>query len=185
MPGLWTRIRVARAGGGAAPRPPTVVVTGIEGRRCSGCGDLKYGIPHMEELFRVVAGLLVHKPQRLSGPEARFLRKWLGWSGQDTADRLGFTPEHVSRWENDEVSISETADKLFRSRVRAREPIDDYTAWDAGLSTLANCDPTPLALTLVAKGPTWATAARPGIPGRIRPVPARAQAGARGRSAAR
>ena len=80
---------------------PTVLVTGIEGQKCAGCGDLKYGLPNMEELFRVVARLLVQKRERLSGAETRFLRKWLGWSGQDTADRLGFTPETVSRWEND------------------------------------------------------------------------------------
>jgi len=138
---------------------PTVQVTGIEGKRCSGCGDLKYGVPNMEELFRVVAGLLVQKPERLSGAEARFLRKWLGWSGQDTADRLGFTPEHVSRWENDKVPMSETADKLLRSLVLAREPIDDYAAWDARLGSLAKADPEPLVLMMVTEGRTWACAA--------------------------
>lgn len=138
---------------------PTVLVTGIEGQRCSACGDLKYGVPNMEELFRVVAGLLVQKPERLSGAEARFLRKWLGWSGQDTADRLGFTPEHVSRWENGRVPISETADKLLRSLVVAREPIDDYAAWDARLANIAKSEPEPLALRMVADGRTWARAA--------------------------
>lgn len=138
---------------------PTVQVTGIEGQRCQSCGSLKYRVPHMEELFRAVAILLVHKPERLSGAEARFLRKWLGWSGQDTAERLGFTPEHVSRWENDKVPISETADKLLRSLARTREPIDDYDAWDAELSTLAKTDPTPLPLTMVKDGSTWSRAA--------------------------
>lgn len=138
---------------------PTVQVSGIEGQRCQSCGDLKFRVPNMEELFRVVAVLLVHKPERLSGPEARFLRKWLGWSGQDTAERLGFTPETVSRWENDKVPISETADKLLRSLVRVREPIDDYAAWDAELSTLAKADAEPLPLTMVKDGSTWARAA--------------------------
>jgi DNA-binding transcriptional regulator YiaG len=138
---------------------PTVQVSGIEGQRCASCGDLQYGVPNMEELFRVVAGLLVHKPQRLSGAEARFLRKWLGWSGQDTADRLGFTPEHVSRWENDKTPISETADKLLRSLVLVREPIDDYAAWDAQLGTLAKAAAEPLALRMVSDGRTWAAAA--------------------------
>lgn len=138
---------------------PTVQITGIEGQRCVGCGDLKYGLPQMEELFRVVAGLLVQKSERLSGPEARFLRKWLGWSGQETAERLGFTPEHVSRWENEKVPISETADKLLRSLVIAREPIDDYAAWDARLGSLAKIDAEPLALRMVPDGRTWARAA--------------------------
>lgn len=138
---------------------PTVQIMGIEGQRCSGCGDLKYGVPNMEELFRVVAGLLVHKNERLSGAEARFLRKWLGWSGQDTADRLGFTPEHVSRWENDKVPISETADKLLRSLVLAREPIDDYAAWDDRLSSIAKSAPEPLPLRMVKEGESWARAA--------------------------
>ena len=138
---------------------PTVQLAGIDGQRCQSCGDLKYRVPDMEELFRVVAGLLVHKSERLSGAEARFLRKWLGWSGQDTAERLGFTPEHVSRWENDRVPISETADKLLRSLVRVREPIDDYATWDVELSTLAKGDPDPLPLTMVKDRATWARAA--------------------------
>jgi DNA-binding transcriptional regulator YiaG len=138
---------------------PTVQVSGIEGQRCLACSDLKYGLPQMEELFRVVAGLLVQKSERLSGSEARFLRKWLGWSGQDTADRLGFTPEHVSRWENEKVPISETTDKLLRSLVMAREPIDDYAAWDARLSSMAKADAEPLTLRMVPDGRSWARAA--------------------------
>lgn len=139
---------------------PTVQVSGIEGQVCSGCGDLKYGVPNLEGLLRVVVGVLIQKPARLSGPEARFLRKWLGWSGQDAADRLGFTPETVSRWENDRVPISETADKLLRSLVMAREPIDDYAAWDARLGSLAKLDPEPLPLRMVLEeGKTWARAA--------------------------
>lgn len=134
--------RCRRCGGAYGPSEPvtvplralpTVQVTGIEGQKCSGCGDLKYGVPNIEDLFRVIAGLLVQKPERLSGSEAQFLRKWLGWSGQDTADRTGFTPEHVSRWENDKAPISETADKLLRGLVLAREPIDDYALWEINL----------------------------------------------------
>ncbi|MCB9765376.1 MAG: helix-turn-helix domain-containing protein [Alphaproteobacteria bacterium] len=87
------------------------------------------------------------------------MRKWLGWSGQDTAERLGFTPEHVSRWENDKVAISETADKLLRSLARVREPIDDHAAWDEELGRLAKADPEPLPLTMVRDGLTWAQAA--------------------------
>lgn len=138
---------------------PTVQVCGIEGQRCSSCGDLSYQLPNMEELLRVVALLLVHKTERLSGAEARFLRKWLGWSGQDTAEKLGFTPEHVSRWENDKVPISETADKLLRSLVLVRSPIDDYAAWDAELGLVSKGDPDPLSLMMVKDGVSWARAA--------------------------
>lgn len=138
---------------------PGVMVTGVEGRRCQGCGDLRYRIPNMEGLFRTVALLLVHKPERLSGAEARFLRKWLGWSGHDTANKLGFTPEHVSRWENDKVPISETADKLLRSLVLVREPVDDYAMWDAQLSEVAKGPAAPLTATMVAQGEGWGRAA--------------------------
>ena len=138
---------------------PSVQVSGIEGRRCQGCGAVKYAIPKMEELFRVVATLLVHKRERLTGAEARFLRKWLGWSGQDTADRLGFTPEHVSRWENGKVPISETADKLLRSLVLVREPIASNGAWDEELATVAKVDSDPMPLHVVSDGDSWAKAA--------------------------
>lgn len=138
---------------------PTIQVSGIDGARCTGCGDLRYAIPRMEDLLRTVVGLLVRKPERLSGREARFLRKWLGWSGQDTADRLGFTPEHVSRWENDKVPISETADKLLRTLVLVRQPIDDYAEWDARLAVTGKADAEPLPVHMVTDGHTWSPAA--------------------------
>jgi transcriptional regulator with XRE-family HTH domain len=107
----------------------------------------------------VIALLLVHKPERLAGADARFQRKWLGWSGQDTAERLSFTPKTASRWENDKVPISETADKLLQNLVRIREPIEDYATWDSELSTLAKSAPTPFPLMIVKDGPTWSRAA--------------------------
>ena len=109
---------------------PSVMVTGVEGQRCTSCDNVRYQVQDLDGLFRMVAFMLVHKPERLSGPEARFLRKWLGWSGQDTAERLGFSPEHVSRWENGKVRMSDTADRLLRVLATRLEPIDDYAALD-------------------------------------------------------
>ena len=50
---------------------PTVLVSGITGQTCSGCGDLKYGVPNMEDLFRVIAGFFF-------GDGSAFASRWDG-----------------------------------------------------------------------------------------------------------
>ena len=133
---------------------PNITLTNVQGHTCTGCADVKYGIPQMDVLLQKIAQYLVEKRERLTGKEARFLRKWLGWSGQDTAKRLGFTAETVSRWENEKIQISEVADKFLRSLVIMREPIHSYSEWDEKMEDLAKISPAPLTLQ-IKHGNNW------------------------------
>lgn len=57
-----------------------------------------------------MAYAIIVKKERLSAKVARFLRKYLGWSGKDFAEHMGATPETVSRWENDKEFMGPEAD---------------------------------------------------------------------------
>ena len=104
-----------------------VILDGVVVHRCRGCGDHEVALPRVEELHRVIARHVIRKPTRLSPAEIRFLRKWLGESGEDLAELMGVTPEQVSRWENGKRDIGAPADRLLRLLVATAKPRDDYS----------------------------------------------------------
>ncbi len=105
-----------------------VTLMGIEVRRCPRCGNYEVAIPHIEELHRLIARVLIEKTTRFTGEEVRFLRKSLGWSGSDFAKRMGVTDETVSRWENDAAPIGPQADRLLRLMVAQGRLTTTYPA---------------------------------------------------------
>lgn len=107
---------------------PNVVLVDVEVRRCPECGEEMLAIPRIEELHRVLAMEIISRPGRLSPPEIRFLRKWLGWSGQDFAKHFGVTPKTVSHWErvDDPDPMSSTAERLLRLAVAHGRPAEEY-----------------------------------------------------------
>ena len=72
---------------------PGVTLVGVEVSRCAHCGEHEVAIPHIADLHRVLAHAVVRKSSRLTPAEIRFLRRSLGWSGQDFADR-----RRAARW---------------------------------------------------------------------------------------
>jgi DNA-binding transcriptional regulator YiaG len=66
--------------------------------RHGGCGNYEISIPHLEELHRLLAKVLIEKSTRFTGDEVRFLRRSLGWSGSDVAKYMGVAEDTVSRW---------------------------------------------------------------------------------------
>lgn len=105
---------------------PYVTLVGVEIRRCKACGEHEVVIPKIEQLHRAIAVAVVGKRPRLTAPEVRFLRKYLGWSGADFAKHMGVTAESVSRWENEREQMSPVADRLLRLMVMTRAPVSDY-----------------------------------------------------------
>jgi len=92
--------------------------------RCANCGEHEIVIEDLEGLNRFVALVLVKKPARLSGPEVRFLRKSMGWSQSDFANKMGVDKSTVSRWEQpDGEAIGNASDRLLRLMV-VHEPAD-------------------------------------------------------------
>jgi putative transcriptional regulator len=105
---------------------PTVTLKEIEVRECPHCGEVEYVVPRVEELDRVLAEYLLRSDRAYSGAEIRFLRKFMGWSGEDFAGYIGVSPEAVSRWENNRTRMGMVAQRLLRLLVLTREPVDDY-----------------------------------------------------------
>lgn len=108
--------------------------------RCPKCGGYEVRIPNMEGLHRAIARSVVAKAARLSGPEVRFLRKMLGWSGADFAAHMGVSAETVSRWETGRTPIGAQADRLLRLMVMSRDPVEDYRKLDL-LKSVAKAKP--------------------------------------------
>lgn len=50
----------------------------------------------------------------MTGSQIRRIRKRLGWTQEQLAEKMGVTANTVARWERDEMSISEPAAKLIR-----------------------------------------------------------------------
>lgn len=105
---------------------PGTLLTGIEVRQCSCCGDEAISIPRMEELYGTLVRAVAHKPGRLDGHEVRFLRCHVGWSGADLARYFGTDPATVARWESGAQRMDPHLEMLLRLVATRMEPISDY-----------------------------------------------------------
>ncbi len=88
---------------------------------CKACGNRDPIIPRVNDLMRTVAAAIVAKPYRMTGAEARFLRKHLEMTGEVFARLLHVDKTTVSKWENDEDPVGEQSDLLVRSLVLLRD----------------------------------------------------------------
>lgn len=134
-----------------------VRLVGVTLARCPGCGNDDVEIPRIEELHRLIARTIIHKPHGLSGGEARFLRKWLGHSSRDFAEIMGVQPETVSRWESGAKPMGATADRLLRVLVANDEPREEYPAEE--LRKVDRSTTEPLAHSLRMGDEGWRPAA--------------------------
>ncbi len=105
---------------------PNVVLLGLEFRTCPNCGEEERVLPRLAQLHRLIAERVAEKEARLTGAEIRFLRKHLGWSGEDFAGVLDVRPETVSRWENEKETMSATAERLLRLMALREKPVESY-----------------------------------------------------------
>ena len=105
---------------------PSVILVGVKLRTCTECGATSVGIPKLAKLHRALATNMAKSEHRLAPGEIRFLRKHLGWSGQDAARKLGVTPETVSRRENGAKPMGAPTERLLRLTVLTVDPVDEY-----------------------------------------------------------
>lgn len=95
--------------------PGVVIVNAVEETRCEKCGQLAAtGFSDLEGLLAAVAVARVMAPHKLSAADVRFLRKVLGWSSKELAEKLEVRNETVSRWENNKEPVGPTSEKLLR-----------------------------------------------------------------------
>lgn len=105
---------------------PNVRLIGLPVQKCTACGTLRIRVPAIEALHRALAVVVLKKRSRLTGAEARFLRKYIGLSGVDFARRIGAEPETVSRWENDKQPMGPQTDRLLRLLVVNMGQVQEY-----------------------------------------------------------
>jgi len=91
-----------------------VILQGIELVHCDKCGNEDPIIPHVNALMRALAQAVVCKPYRLHGQEVRFLRTYLGMTGEQFARLLHVDKTTLSKWENEHDLVGEQSDRLIR-----------------------------------------------------------------------
>jgi putative zinc finger/helix-turn-helix YgiT family protein len=127
---------------------PHIELHGVEVTRCGACGAESIAIPRIAQLHRVLAHSFVSQHRMLAPVEIRFLRKHVGLSGADFAQRMGVARETVSRWENGTQPMGAIADRLLRMLVVTHEPSESYAVDDI-LAELTD-SPAPKKLASVA-----------------------------------
>jgi YgiT-type zinc finger domain-containing protein len=92
-----------------------VVLKGIEIVGCPACGDESPILPKLDGLLRTLAMAIVTSKRPLSGPEVRYLRKYLAMSGDQFARILHTDKSTLSKWENGAVNLGSKSDLLIRA----------------------------------------------------------------------
>lgn len=100
-----------------------VFVSGVGIFRCK-CGEEYVQLPGADNVHDQIASELLSKSSLLTGPEAKFLRKWLRLTSEVMANVLGYTRVSVSRWEKHGPSVAtDRVLRLYASVVR-KTPIN-------------------------------------------------------------
>lgn len=135
---------------------PNVTLRGIEIRTCPQCAEEYIVYPRFAQLRAAIRDVIVRKRGPLAPEEFKFLRKFLGWSSQDTARRMGVDPSSVSRWENGKRAIGPTTDRLIRALAMLEEPTERYEpeAFEFGTEEA----PPTSGIEIELKGSRWAVA---------------------------
>ncbi len=96
-----------------------VVLVGVDVAKCGQCGNEDPIIPNINGLMRVLAKAVISQPNRLSGEQLRFLRKFMGKNGREFCELIGVDKSTLSKWENNEDPVGPSNDRLIRLIVLA------------------------------------------------------------------
>jgi putative zinc finger/helix-turn-helix YgiT family protein len=112
-----------------------VTLEGIDVAHCPECGERVASIPRIDELHHAIALALAAKRERLLPNEIRFLRKYLGLSSTDFAEKVGVDKATVSRYESreDPQPMGRQTERLLRLMVLCEKPVDSYPLEDTAL----------------------------------------------------
>jgi len=97
----------------------SVTLTNVLVFHCK-CGAIVAELPAVGQLHFLIAFSLLSKKSILSGEEARYLRKWVGYSATELAETTGYSKSIISRWENERKNIGKESDRLLRLVVFAK-----------------------------------------------------------------
>ena len=108
-------------------------VRNIEIMKCTHCGNVDPVIPRLNDLMRVMAFATLCKPCRLKGEDVRFLRTYLGRTGEEFSKLVHVDRATLSKWENNDDPVGDQSDRLIRVLTVAlgeglRERLDEVVA---------------------------------------------------------
>lgn len=101
---------------------PNVVLQNVRGAVCPACGNEDLLLPHLERIHQAIASALLKSPARLTGPQLRFLRKYVQKTGEEFARYLRTDKTKISKWEQGVDPIGPANDRLIRMLVAALAP---------------------------------------------------------------
>ena len=81
---------------------------------CGRCRTETPRLPRLNDLMRTIALAVIAKPFALEGQDVRFLRKFVGLTGEAFAAMLDIDKAHLSRVENGATPVSAMTDRLVR-----------------------------------------------------------------------
>ncbi len=99
-----------------------VLLRKIDIIKCPSCGNIDPIIPNMDDMMHSVAMAVICHPCKLTGEKIRFLRKFVGKSGDEFARLIHVDHTHLSKIENGHVSVGNPLDKLIRLLVLNMSP---------------------------------------------------------------
>jgi putative zinc finger/helix-turn-helix YgiT family protein len=110
-----------------------VIVDKMRTLRCSHCGAERIEGRDVASLLHQVMDAVIRAPSLLSGERARFLRKQLGLTQQELAERADIDRVTVAKWETGDKPISPQHDFLLRGfavaeLMRAKGAPPDFVA---------------------------------------------------------
>lgn len=80
-------------------------------------GEKSYAIPDEPQLIASMAVARALMPKKLTGKEIRFMRKAMGLTQKEFADKMEIDPATASRWESDGQALGGFAEKVLRYLV--------------------------------------------------------------------
>ena len=92
-----------------------VYLENITVERCLVCNDISPILHRIKELHKSIARAIVMQPVPLNGADIRFLRKERKLKAKEFAVLLRIDVATLSRWENDEQTLSPQSDALVRA----------------------------------------------------------------------
>ena len=101
-------------------------------------GHEEVEIPAVTELHELLAQMIIRKSAFLTGAEIRFIRRRADLGGKEFAERIGITPQHLSRIENDKGNKSKMLDLLIRLSIATLIAARDRKPFPAALAPLVD-----------------------------------------------
>lgn len=106
-----------------------ILLENMEVYLCPKCGEREVEVRNTLSLHHEIAMALARKTERLGPKEIRFLRKYLGLSSTEFAQKVGVDKATVSRWERVEepTSMGGQTERLLRVLVMSERPVESYS----------------------------------------------------------